>query len=211
MSLRLKVLVTAVVATSMFALVATFFLYPLTLDWPSVMFWIAASIAASAAPVQLPRGTRISVSGSPILAAAFLGGPIAAGVVGAFGSTEWRELRGRVPWYGTLYNHAALTLPAIVGAVVFPGNCERSYRHIGVLSVARHPCRRSRRGGGLLGHQLNAHLGRRGRTRWPSISLGYSGRLGHRGDQHGCSCSPRLADGRDVRVRLAWIGVRPLR
>ena len=119
MSLRLKVLVSAVVATSMFALVATFFLYPLTLDWPSVMFWIAASIAASAAPVQLPRGTRISVSGSPILAAAFLGGPIAAGLVGAFGSTEWRELRGRVPWYGTLYNHAALTLPAIAGAVVF--------------------------------------------------------------------------------------------
>ena len=119
MSLRLKVLVTAVVATSLFALVATFFLYPLTLDWPSVLFWIAASIAASAAPVQLPRGTRISVSGSPILAAAFLGGPIAAGIVGAFGSTEWRELRGRVPWYGTLYNHAALTLPAIAGAVVF--------------------------------------------------------------------------------------------
>ncbi len=156
MSLRLKVLVTAVVATSMFALVATFFLYPLTLDWPSVMFWIAASIAASAAPVQLPRGTRISVSGSPILAAAFLGGPIAAGIVGAFGSTEWRELRGRVPWYGTLYNHAALTLPAIAGAVVFQATASALTGTHGVLSFARHPCRRSRRRGRLSGNQLDA-------------------------------------------------------
>ncbi len=119
MSLRLKVLVVAVVAASLLALVAAYLLFPLTLDGPSLAFWVIAAMAASAAPVQLPRGTRISVSGSPILAAAFLGGPFAAGIVGALGSTEWREVRGHVPWYGTLYNHAVVALPAIAGAVAF--------------------------------------------------------------------------------------------
>ena len=118
MSLRLKVLVTAVVAASSIALVAAFFVYPLTTEWSSVLFWVVAAIAASAGG-SCHEAPRSSVSSSPILAAAFLFGPFVAGVVGALGSTEWRELRGRVPWYGTLYNHAALTLPAIAAGVVF--------------------------------------------------------------------------------------------
>ena len=32
------------------------------------------------------------------------------------GATEVRELRGRVPWYGTLFNHAGIMLPALIGA-----------------------------------------------------------------------------------------------
>jgi putative nucleotidyltransferase with HDIG domain len=47
-----------------------------------------------------------------------LGGPAAAGWVAALGTTELRELRGRVPWYGTLANHAGIALPAIMGGFV---------------------------------------------------------------------------------------------
>jgi hypothetical protein len=61
----------------------------------------------------------VAVAGAPILAAAFLGGPAAAAWVALVGTTEWRELRGRVPWYGTLYNHAAVVIPAILAGVVY--------------------------------------------------------------------------------------------
>ncbi len=55
---------------------------------------------------------------APILAAMTLGGPAVGGWVAAIGTTEMRELRGRIPWYGTLANHAGIVLPAIVGGVV---------------------------------------------------------------------------------------------
>jgi putative nucleotidyltransferase with HDIG domain len=35
------------------------------------------------------------------------------------GSTELREVRGKVPWYGTLSNHAGLFIPAIAAGLVF--------------------------------------------------------------------------------------------
>jgi len=41
-----------------------------------------------------------------------------AGWVAAIGTTEMREVRGRIPWYGSLANHAGVTLPAILGGVV---------------------------------------------------------------------------------------------
>jgi putative nucleotidyltransferase with HDIG domain len=56
---------------------------------------------------------------APIVASIALGGPAVAGWVAAIGTTEVRELRGRIPWYGTLANHAGATLPAVVGGVVY--------------------------------------------------------------------------------------------
>jgi HD domain-containing protein len=61
----------------------------------------------------------IAVAGAPILAASFLGGPAAGAWVALIGTSEWRELRGRVPWYGTLYNHAAAVLPAVLAGVTY--------------------------------------------------------------------------------------------
>jgi len=66
----------------------------------------------------MPRGTLVSVSIAPIVATMVLGGPVAAGWVALIGTTEVRELRGRVPWYGTAVNHAGMVLPAIAGALV---------------------------------------------------------------------------------------------
>src|SRR5690242_1424295 len=71
-----------------------------------VAFWIAVTLFASAMPVHMPRGMLVSVSIAPILAAVYLGGPAAGAWVALLGSTEIRELRGRIPWYGTLFNHA---------------------------------------------------------------------------------------------------------
>jgi putative nucleotidyltransferase with HDIG domain len=82
-------------------------------------FWIALTLLASALPVKFPRGNLISVSTAPILASMVLGGPAAAGLVALLGTTEWRELRGRIPWYGTIFNHAVLTGPAVIGGVVY--------------------------------------------------------------------------------------------
>jgi putative nucleotidyltransferase with HDIG domain len=81
-------------------------------------FWTILSLFASALPVRMPRGTVVSVNTAPIVAAMVLGGPVAAGWVALLGTTEVRELRGRIPWYGTLVNHAGVALPATVGGLV---------------------------------------------------------------------------------------------
>ena len=81
-------------------------------------FWTLISFVASTAAVKITSGVQVAVSTAPIMAAAVLGGPAAAGLVAVLGSTDMREVRGRVVWYGTLANHAAIVLPAIVGGLV---------------------------------------------------------------------------------------------
>jgi putative nucleotidyltransferase with HDIG domain len=56
---------------------------------------------------------------APMLAATFLGGPAVGGWVAAIGTTELRELRGTVPWYGTLANHASAVTPAIGAGIAY--------------------------------------------------------------------------------------------
>src|SRR3954451_1961338 len=133
MSGKLKLYIAVVVAASVIELVATTFLFPLTPDLPiargfeflgaysalgGLAFWIVATVVASALPVRMPRGTLFAVGVSTVMAAAVLGGPAAAAWVGLIGSTEVREIRGRIPWYGTLSNHAGIVIPACVAGVV---------------------------------------------------------------------------------------------
>jgi putative nucleotidyltransferase with HDIG domain len=82
-----------------------------------IAFWTVLTLIASALPVRLPLGTQQAVAMAPVLAAITLGGPAVGGWVAALGSTEIREIRGRIPWYGTLANHAGLILPAIVAGI----------------------------------------------------------------------------------------------
>jgi len=81
-------------------------------------FWIVVTLVASALPVTMARGTVVNTSIGPLVAVMYLGGPAAAAIVGMLGVTEGRELRGRVPWYGTAANHIGLALPAVAGAFV---------------------------------------------------------------------------------------------
>jgi hypothetical protein len=136
MSRTLKLYITGLVVTSALAFLVTSFWFSMSSAWPlgirdtislpvglgatadtiaGVGFWILLTLFASALPVRMPRGSLVSVSIAPIVAATYLGGPVAAAWVAMIGTTEVRELRGRVPWYGTVHNHAGLVLPAIVG------------------------------------------------------------------------------------------------
>ncbi len=134
-SLTLKAYIAGLVSVSAFALVATSLLIPvdprispvgmagsdpLASLGPlvGVALWTFITLVLGALPVQLPTGTVVTVASAPIVVAMILGGPTAAGWVALIGVTEIRELRGDVPWYGTLANHAGVVLPAIVGGAV---------------------------------------------------------------------------------------------
>ena len=81
-------------------------------------FWTVMTLIASALPVTMARGTVVNTSIAPLVAVMYLGGPAAAAIVATLGVTELRELKGRVPWYGTVANHIGIAVPAIVGAFV---------------------------------------------------------------------------------------------
>jgi putative nucleotidyltransferase with HDIG domain len=83
-----------------------------------VAFWTILTLITSALPVRLPLGSHHAVSMAPVIAAMTLGGPAVGGWVAGIGTTEMRELRGRIPWYGTLANHAGVVLPAVVAGTV---------------------------------------------------------------------------------------------
>ena len=82
------------------------------------LFWtVDYRVRRQPFPVRMPRGTLVSVAIAPIVAAMALGGPTAAGWVALIGTTEVREVRGRIPWYGTAANHAGVVLPALAGGL----------------------------------------------------------------------------------------------
>jgi len=131
MARNLKLYISGVVALSAIALIATTFLFPLgdPIGLPfqvvgeranliGLGFWCLVTLAASALPVPFPRGTLVAVNTAPIIAATVLGGPAAGAWVSLIGVTEMRELRGRIPWYGTLANHAGILLPAVAAGLV---------------------------------------------------------------------------------------------
>jgi putative nucleotidyltransferase with HDIG domain len=134
MSNALKLYIGALVVTTLVVLLATSLLFDIhpaigiEFDGKSgisgpekllgIGFWIVVSLFASALPVRMPGGMMVTVSIAPIIAVANLGGPAAAVWVGVLGTTEWREIRGRIPWYGTLANHAGIALPIALGSCV---------------------------------------------------------------------------------------------
>ena len=83
-----------------------------------ILFWSLVAFVASSFPVKVSDGVYVAVSTAPMMAAAVLGGPTAAAWVAILGSTDLREIRGKVVWYGVLANHAALCIPAFLGALV---------------------------------------------------------------------------------------------
>jgi putative nucleotidyltransferase with HDIG domain len=83
-----------------------------------IAFWTLLALVGSALPVRLPHGNQHAVAIAPIMASIFLGGPAAGAWVAAIGTTEVRELRGRIPWYGSLANHAGLVIPAVLAGIV---------------------------------------------------------------------------------------------
>ena len=120
--LRLWVLIGAIASIAGALFVVSSILRPLPGGWgglPQLAFWTALTLVTSSFPVRTPRGSVVSVSIAPILASGFLEGPTAAAVVGFVGVLELRELRGEVPWYGTLYNHCSTLIAAVLAIVSY--------------------------------------------------------------------------------------------
>jgi putative nucleotidyltransferase with HDIG domain len=125
--LGLKVLVTAVVAAAVVLSTVVIWGVPLRPEIGGVLglaIWVLITALSATSPVRMASGAVVDVTIAPILAAAVLGGPAAAAVVGLLGPTDARELKGLlgrpggIPWYGTLYNHAAIAIPAIVAGLL---------------------------------------------------------------------------------------------
>jgi putative nucleotidyltransferase with HDIG domain len=119
------VLVAAVALAAALALLVSIHLWPVgdaingpISGFPGLAFWIALALLTTAAPIHVPRGPFVSVYFAPILAVAVLGGPTAAAIVALLGTFELREFRREVPWWGVLYNHTFVVLPAVLAGVV---------------------------------------------------------------------------------------------
>jgi hypothetical protein len=130
LSRSLKLLLMAVITTAIIVVPGAVALWPFPPHfggWFGVAYWTGLTLVTQAFPVRMPRGTVVSVAIAPILAVAAIGGPAAAGVVAMLGVTEWRELRGRVPWYGTLYNHAESAIPAVIASLTYLAVAGRAF------------------------------------------------------------------------------------
>lgn len=127
MTAKVRLLVSLTVAAAAITLAAATVIFPIRSEiggTPGLIYWTALTLAASALPVRLPTGTVASVSFAPLMASIVLGGPAAGGVVAAIGTTDSRELRGEVPWYGTLYNHSALVIAAVSAGIPYELSAE---------------------------------------------------------------------------------------
>ena len=122
MNTSIKRLILACAAAAAVSVAAAASWFPIRADIQGlggIAFWTGLTLLGSALPVRLPQGTVVSVSAAPVIASIVLGGPLAGVVVGAIGTTDLRELRGRVPWYGTLFNHSTVVVSVVVGGAVF--------------------------------------------------------------------------------------------
>ncbi len=122
MTARVRLLVSLTVAAAAIALAAATVIFPIRPEIagiPGLAYWTVLTLVASALPVRLPTGTVASVSFAPLMASIVLGGPTAGAFVAAIGTTDSRELKGEVPWYGTLFNHSALVIAAVAAGLPY--------------------------------------------------------------------------------------------
>jgi diguanylate cyclase (GGDEF)-like protein len=82
-----------------------------------LVFWILIGLLGSTRVERLHGHGVLTFHIPFIVAAMALGGPVAGGIVAAVSTIERRELT-ELPWYGTLANHAALTIAGVIGGLV---------------------------------------------------------------------------------------------
>jgi diguanylate cyclase (GGDEF)-like protein len=96
------------------------------------LFWGLLTLLASSVSAELPGDARIVWVLAPLVAAMSLGGPLVAAWVALIATTEPRELRGGVPWFGVLNNHAQFVTAAVVGATTMSA-VRGALGHVGLI------------------------------------------------------------------------------
>ena len=97
-----------------------------------LVFWVAIGLLGGTRVERLHGHGVLTFHLPFIVAAMALGGPVAGAVVAMVSTIEARELR-EAPWYGVLANHAALTLSAVAGGLVF--HFARTFLGMGIVGV----------------------------------------------------------------------------
>lgn len=128
LSIPTRVLLAAVIGTGLVALMAVSLSARGSIDYLRILFWIVLTLLSAAFPVKLPGGVTAHTTTTPIIAAVFdtaLPNPFAVCWIALIGTTEPRDVRREVVWYGTLYNRFAYVLAglaawAAVQAVAVP-------------------------------------------------------------------------------------------
>ncbi|HEY5629046.1 MAG TPA: diguanylate cyclase, partial [Candidatus Limnocylindrales bacterium] len=96
-----------------------------------IAFWTVLALVGSAVAPERPQAFVVTFDLPFIVASTVLGGPVAGAWVAMIGSLELSEVPGnerigrrgrqpsrrRVPWYGALFNHAAMTLAAVAAGL----------------------------------------------------------------------------------------------
>jgi signal transduction histidine kinase len=86
-----------------------------------LILWAAAAAAIGVAAIQVPSGQQLGMDMPVLLAAGFLFGPIAGGIVAFAGYVDVREFRGEISLQRALFNRAQTSLSVIAAAAVFSG------------------------------------------------------------------------------------------
>ena len=115
----------------------------------AVIFWVTLVFLGSSLSVRLPIGNYVDVSFAPLMASVCLGGPAVAAWTAVLGSTQVREFRREVPWYGVIANHCGIALPAIVAAFALEAVPGRDQPLVDFLATV---------GAGLLASSMNIFL-----------------------------------------------------
>jgi HD-GYP domain-containing protein (c-di-GMP phosphodiesterase class II) len=88
---------------------------PSGFDVGHLAFWMGVTLITASLPVRLPGGLHAHIVTGPLLATLFdtsLPQPFAVCWVAFLGTIERRDLTGRVPWYGVLFNKFVWVLSA---------------------------------------------------------------------------------------------------
>ena len=120
---RTLILLAAVIGGGLAVLAAVTFAFPERdpdgpVDLVRILFWTAMTLVSAALPVKLPGGVVAHTTTTPIIAAMFdtqLPNPLALAWIAVIGTTEIRDIRRELPWFGTLYNRFAYLLSALSG------------------------------------------------------------------------------------------------
>ena len=81
--------------------------------------WAVAAATVGLAVIRLPSGQTLSMDMPILLAAGYIFGPIAAGVVAFAGYIDVREFRGEISLERALFNRAQISLSVMAAAAAF--------------------------------------------------------------------------------------------